>query len=77
MYCSIRHDFSIFARLIDRNWFEQLWKMIRFSDLENEVQVDKFRFIIEHLSNVYANNYAPEQNLALYKYLSLWKPRRT
>ena len=51
--------------------------MIRFSDLENEVQVDKFRFIIEHLSNVYANNYAPEQNLALYKYLSLWKPRRT
>ena len=71
--------FQFFASLVDRDRFEQLWKMIKLSDLENEVHIDrlkKLRFIIEHLSNVYVNNYAPEQNLALDKYLSLWKPRR-
>ena len=35
----------------------------------------KLRELIDHLSNVYYENYTPQQNLALDEYLPLWKGR--
>ena len=78
MYWTTRHVFAtpIFSRLICRDRYEQLQKMIHFSNPEEEENTDslkKLRKLIDHLSNVYYENYNPEQNLAVGEYLSLWK----
>ena len=52
--------------------------MIHFSDPEKEVNADslkKLRDLIDHLSNVYYENYTPEQSFSLDEYLLLWKGR--
>ena len=80
MYWTTRHVFAtpIFSRLMHRGRYEQLRKMIHFSNPEEEVNTDslkKLRELIDHLSNVYYENYTPQQNLALDEYLPLWKGR--
>ena len=80
MYWTSQHVFTtpIFSRLMRRDRCEQLLKMIHFSDPEEEVNTDslkQLRDLIDHLSNFYYKNYAPEQNLSLDEYLSLWKGR--
>ena len=64
MYWTTRHVFAtpIFSRLIRRGRYEQLRKMIHFSNPEEEVNTDslkKHRELIDHLSNVYYENYTP------------------
>ena len=51
--------------------------MIHFSDPEEEVNTEskKLRDLIDHLSNVYYENYTPQQNVSLDEYSSLWKGR--
>ena len=78
MYCTTLHVSAtpIFSRLICRDRYEQLQKMIHFSNPEEEENTEslkKLRELIDHLSNVYYENYNPEQNLAVHEYLSLWK----
>ena len=41
----------------------------------NTDSLKKLRELIDHLSNVYYENYTPQQNLALDEYLPLWKGR--
>ena len=50
--------------------------MIHFSNPEEEVNTGRLKKLwelVDHLSNVYYENYTPEQNLGLDEYLPLWK----
>ena len=61
-----------------RDRFEQLRKMVHFSDPENEDPMDslrKLRFFLEYLIARYKKNFIPEEHLAIDAYLSLWKGR--
>ena len=61
-----------------RDRYEQLRKMIHFSDPEGEVNTDslkKLKDLIDHLPNFYYENDTLEQNLSLDEYLPLSKGR--
>ena len=80
MYGTRQHTFAtpIFSRLMRRDGFEQLRKMVHFSNPENEDPMDslrKLRFFLEYLIARYKENYIPEEHLAIDEYLSLWKGR--
>ena len=80
MYRTSRHVFGtpMFSRLMRRDRYEQLRKMIHFSDPEGEVNTDslnKLKDLIDHLLNFYYENDTLEQNLPLDEYLSLSKGR--
>ena len=70
MYRTRQHTFAmpIFSRLMRRDRFEQLRKMVHFSDPENEGPMDslrKLRFFLEYLIARYKENYIPEEHLAI------------
>ena len=80
MYWSKNHLFNkpIFPRLMRRDRFEQIRKMLHFSDPEAEEQNDtlrKLRFTINYLIERFKGNYIPEENIAIDEYLSLRKGR--
>ena len=80
MYWKRQHTFAtpIFSQLMRRDRFEQLRKMVHFSDPENEDPMDslrKLRFFLEYFIARYKENYIPEEHLATDEYLSLWKGR--
>ena len=57
-----------------RDRFEQLRKMVHFSDPENEDPMDslrKLRFFLKYLIARYKENYIPEEHFAIDAYLSL------
>ena len=80
MYWTKQKTFAmpIFSRLMRRDQFEQLRKMVYFTDPENEDPMDslrKLRFFLEYLIVFYKESYIPEEHLAIDEYLSLWKGR--
>ena len=63
---------------MQRDRYEQLRKMIHFSNPEEGVNTDSLKSLIDlldHLLNVYYENYTPEKSSSLDEYLSLWKGR--
>ena len=79
-YWSRQHILStpIFSRLMWRDRFKQLRKMIHFVDPLNEDPDDKLRklhFFLEFLHCKFEENYPPDEHLATDEYLSLWKGR--
>ena len=79
-YWSRQHILStpIFSRLMRRDRFKQLRKMIHFANPLNEDPDDelrKLRFFLEFLHSKFEENYIPEEHLAIDEYLSLWKGR--
>ena len=80
MYWTTDHVFAtpIFSRLMRRDRYEQIRKMIHFSDRESEDPEDslaKLREFIDYLLEKFHSNYTPNKNLAIDEYLSLWKGR--
>ena len=80
MHWTRQHNFftPIFSRLMRRDRFEQLHKMVHFSDPENKDSMDslrKLKFFLEYLIVRYKENDIPEEDLAIDEYLSLWKGR--
>jgi len=68
----------IFSRLMRRDRFEQIRKMIHFTCPENEDIEDplhKLSSFIDLLQQRFQQVYTPEQNVAVDEYLSLWKGR--
>ena len=68
----------IFSRLMRRDRFKQLRKIIHFADSLNEDPDDelrKLRFFLEFLHSKFEENYTLEEHLAIDEYLSLWKGR--
>ena len=73
IYWSRQHIFAtpIFILLIRREQFEQLQKMVNFSNPENEDPMDslrKWRFFLVYLIARYKENYSPEEHLEIDKY---------
>ena len=80
LYWSKQHLFStpIFHRLMRRDRFEHIRKMIHFCDPYNEDPSDglrKLRTTMDYLMYKFMNTYTPERNIAIDEYLSLWKGR--
>ena len=80
MYWTKDHIFStpIFSRVMRRDRFEQIRKMIHFVDPVNEDPADsltKLSSFLDHMAEKFKNNYIPEKNIAVDEYLSLWKGR--
>ena len=68
----------IFSRLMRRDRFEQIRKMIHFTDPLQENPEDALRKLssfLDSLSESFARVYTPKQNVAVDEYLSLWKGR--
>ena len=64
MYWTRQHTFAtpVFSRLMRRDRFEQLRKMVHFSDAENEDPIDclrKLKFFPEYLNACHKENYIP------------------
>ena len=64
MHWTTQHVFAtpIFSRLMRQDRYEQLRKMIHFNNSEEEGNTDslkKLRKLIDHLLNVYYENYTP------------------
>ena len=79
-YWSREHIFStpIFGRLMRRDRFKQLRKMIHFTDplIENPGdELKKLRLFLEYLQSKFEETYTREEHLAIDKYISLWKGR--
>ena len=69
---------QIFSRLMRRDRFEQIRKMIHFTDPLQEDPEDCLRkrsSFLDVLSESFASVYKPEQNIAADEYLPLWKGR--
>ena len=80
LYWSKQHLFStpIFHRLMRRDRFEHIRKMIHFCDPYNEDPSDglrKLRTTMDYLMYKFMNTYTPERNIAIDEYLSVWKGR--
>ncbi|XP_066918855.1 piggyBac transposable element-derived protein 4-like [Clytia hemisphaerica] len=80
LYWSTRHLLStpIFPRLMRRDRFEEIRKMIHFTKPDDEVEDDslrKLRVTMEYLVGKFRANYVPQEALAIDEYLSLWKGR--
>ena len=80
MYWSKDHMFStpIFSRLMRRDRFEQIRKMLHFTDPLLEDLDDPLTKLSSFLDKVQANFkriYTPSKNVAVDEYLSLWKGR--
>ena len=76
MYWTTDHIFAtpIFSRLMRRDRYEQIRKMIHFTDMENEDPEDslsKLRGFINCLLEKFQSNYTPDEHLAIDEYLSL------
>ena len=68
----------IFSRLMRRDRYTQIRKMIHFSDPEAEDIEDplhKLSFFLNALQERFQQVYAPKQSIAVDEYLSLWKGR--
>ena len=68
----------IFSRLMRRDRFEQIRKMIHFTDSLQEDPNDCLRKLSSFLdlpSESFTSVYIPEQNITVDEYLSLWKGR--
>ena len=75
MYLTKQHLFvtPIFPRLVQRDRFEQIRKMIHFSDPEAEDESDslrKLRFTLDYLISKFMNNYKLDQHVAIDEYIS-------
>ena len=58
--------------------FQQIRKMIYFTDPEAENAADslrKLKYFVDYLRNKYMEYYVPENHLAIDEYLSMWKGR--
>ena len=80
VYWLQEHNFStpMFVRLMRRDKFKQLRKMIYFTNPLNENHDDelkKLRLFLEYLQSKFEETYMPEEHLAFDEYLSLWKRR--
>ena len=80
MFWSKDHIFStpIFSRLMRRDRFEQIRKMLHFVDPLNEDPEDSLRKLstfLDSMADKFQRNYTPQQNVAVDEYLSLWKGR--
>ncbi|XP_012565096.1 piggyBac transposable element-derived protein 4-like [Hydra vulgaris] len=80
MFWTKDHIFStpIFSRLMRRDRFESIRKMMHFTYPGNKNHDDslcKLRSLIDSLSKCFSENYTPEQNVSVDEYLSLWKGR--
>ena len=68
----------IFSRLMRRNRYTQIRKMIHFSDPETddvENPLHKLSYFLNTLRERFMLVYTPEQGIAVDEYLSLWKGR--
>ena len=66
----------ISSRIMHRDKFERIRKMLHFTDPFSEDPADslsKLRGFLEKLGNSFRNNYTPNQNISVDEYLSLWK----
>ena len=77
-YWSLEHIFStpIFDRLMRRDRFKQLRKMIHFANPLNENlddQLKKLRFFLEYLQSKFEETCTPEEHHDIDEYFSLWK----
>lgn len=66
----------IFHRLMSRERFHMIWSMIHFSevvDCDPNDSLHKLRFFIDKVSENFEAVYTLTQNIAIDKYLSLWK----
>ena len=64
MYWTRQHTLAtpVFSRLMRRDRFDQLRKMVHFSDAENEDPIDclrKLKFFPEYLNACHKENYIP------------------
>lgn len=80
MYWSRNHIVStpIISRLMRRDRFEQIRKMLHFTDpLEEDPEdnLSKLNTFLDALRNKFQTNYVPAQHVAVDEYLSLWKGR--
>ena len=68
----------IFSRLMRRDRFEQIRKMLHFTDPlleDSQESLAKLNTFLNSLRETFRANYTPEQHLAVDEYLSLWKGR--
>ena len=66
----------IFHCLMSREHFHSLRSMIHFYDViqyDPDDPLKKLRYFLDKLLEKFKNNYAPEENIAIHEYLSLWK----
>ena len=81
LYWSNRHILAtpIFGRLMSRDRFESIRKMIHFADpylpSPDTDPVYKLRPFINMLLLTFSSNYEPERDVAVDEFLSLWKGR--
>ena len=64
----------IFLRLMCRDKFQQIRKMIHSTDPSAEQGSSLSKFL-SALQTEFKNNYTPSQHVAVHEYLSLWKGR--
>ena len=79
-YWSHNHTINspIFSRLMRRDRFEQIRKMLHFANpLEEnpEDSLTKLNFFLDTLRTQFRSNYTPSKHVAVDEYLSLWKGR--
>ena len=79
-YWSKNHVLStpVFSRLMRRDRFEQIRKMIHFTNPLEEDPSDslsKLNSLLDNLREKFRTNYIPSQHVAVDEYLSLWKGR--
>ena len=68
----------IFSRLMRRDRFEQIRKMVHFTDSlleDSQDSLSKLNTFLDTLREKFRANYKPEQHLAVDEYFSLWKGR--
>ena len=80
LYWSGNHlvNTPIFSRLMRRDRFEQIRKMLHFTNPLSEDPQDslsKLNTFLDSLRETFRANYKPEKHLAVDEYLSLWKGR--
>ena len=80
MYWCKDHIFStpIFSRIIRRDKFECILKMLHFTEPLPKDPVDslaRLRSFLEKLGSSFCNNYTAKQNISADQYLSVWKGR--